>query len=147
MPKFSADKTAIREKWVIEAFKKDPRISGPKMAKMIKKELKASMRTVRVYELRDQVLKELGWTKSEGRPVPPNGTFLEQAHRTGEGIENAPALSGNPLEGRCVIPVADTNEGIHTQRVLAFMNEKGFFTPKVKVEAITDRYVIIARES
>lgn len=146
MPKFTAVGTEVREQWVRDKFMSNPKLSGPKMGKMLKKEFKASMRTVRIYELRDSVLLTLGWKKNEdGRPIAP--TFAEQANRTGEGVHppNGTPLA-DPLFNRCVVPVEDVTDAVSFQQKLSFMNDKGFLTPKLKVEAVTDKYVILARE-
>jgi hypothetical protein len=144
MARFTAEKTEERETWVRKHFMKDPQISGPEMNKLIKKELKASMRATRIYELRDEVLKKLGWKKDRrGNPQPPNGHYSEQANREAEGVA-PPTTLADPLIGRCVIPVEDVTDGVSFQQKIQFMNEKGFLKPKVNVEAVTGSYVIIS---
>jgi len=158
MSKIKYVDTQIREQWIVDHFQKDPTISGPKMMKMVKDKFKQSMRAVRVYELRDGVLKTLGWKKDgSGHPVPPHGEvatkgvpvttahFVEQAHRAGvETVQTGFIV--DPLIGRCVVPCEDVTDGVSFQQKIAFMNEKGFLTPKVKVEAVTDSYIILKKE-
>jgi len=151
MPKFKAETTQKREQWVTDQFMANPLISGPEMNRMLKSTFKASMRTVRLYELRDAVLLTLGWTKnSDGRPVPPqNGNgkhYAEQANRLGEETPPLNLMLADPLIGRCVVPVEDVTDAVSFQQKIAFMNEKGFLAPKLNVEAVTGSYVILSRQ-
>lgn len=147
MPKFTKEQSQMREDWVRQLFLKNPKISGPEMVKMLKKHDKAGMRMGLIYEIRDEVLKQLKWTKDErGNPIPPptNGA-IEQAHREGDNGK-VPKLP-NPLVGRCVIPCEDVTDATSFQQKLQFMNEEGFLNPKLKVETATDSYIIVARSN
>lgn len=155
MPKLKYVDTLAREQWVIDEFRKNPSISGPKMLKLIKKQFKHSMRAVRVYELRSNVLKDMGWSRDQyGHPVPPQATlphpvstekYAEEAHRN-EGSQGQAKVSVDPLAGRCVVPCEDVTDGVSFQQKIALMNDKGFLMPKLRVEAVTDTYVILKHD-
>lgn len=147
MPKLKASETAEREAWVIERFKKDPHLSGPRMVELMKRKFKHQMRATRIYELRDVVLQEMGWGKDEyGHPVKPSKAVVQQAFRkSGEEATKGTNGVADPLFGRCVVPCEDVTDGVSFQQKLAFMNEKGFLSPQLQVEAVTDSYMIIRR--
>lgn len=142
MPRLKNVDVQEREAWVLDNFKNNPRISGPKMNKMLKRKFKSTMRIASIYELRESVLKALGWAKDDrGTPIPP-GSWQGPAEAV---AARAEPKGEDPLFGRCVVPVTSMEDASGFEKKLAFMNEKGFLKPELRVEAISPTYVIVAR--
>lgn len=155
MPRLKNVDVEKREQWVMEQFRFDPRISGPEMNRLLRGEFKNTMRTTRIYELRDEVISDLatlGWKKDrDGKPVPPEGWVLPEdrgvevsANRNGEGTLTPITQATNPLLGRCVVPVESVQDGVGFARKLEFMASQSFIG--LKVEAVGPTYVVVSKE-
>lgn len=155
MPRLKNSEVDKREQWVMEQFRRDPRISGPDMNKLLKQKYKNAMRMTRIYELREEVLSDLKWKKDKyGHPLPPAGWVSPEEHeahvevsanRTGE-TQAPTTVADNPLAGRCVVPVASIEDGVNFARKLEVLNKDNFIQPKLKVEAVGPTYVVVAPE-
>lgn len=161
MPRLKDVDSEERNEWVKQLFRDDPQISQPKMQKMVKSRYKNTMRAKKIYELRNQVLKELGWTKDEhGMPVPPAkrngkklnvpalrsaqvaGEALSAAHREGDQMLEAPEAS--VLFKTCLVPVEDESDGASFKTKLEYLRSKGQTT--MKVDSFTSTYAVVSRD-
>ncbi len=162
MPRLKDVDSEERNQWVMKLFRDDPQISQPKMQKLVHARYKNTMRAKKIYELRNAVLKEMGWTKDEhGTPQPPKarkvkpdlnvpplrsaevaGEALASAHRTGEEMLEAPESA--ILFKTCIVPVEDEADAQGFSRKLELLRSKGQTT--LKVDSFTSRYAVVSRD-
>jgi hypothetical protein len=154
MPRLKESEVAEREGWVLEKFRSDPRISAPKMNKLLKERYKNTMRAKRIYELRDAVLDELGWKKDAGgTPQPPKEKKNGKGKGKGKHVQpetNVPALSqANRIDeepaspfSSWLVPAEGIEDAVSFQRKLNALRDKGATT--LKVDSFTERYVVVS---
>lgn len=169
MPRLKNSDVEEREGWVLEQFRSDPRISAPKMNAKMKDRYKSTMRAKRIYELRDVVLEELGWSKDQfGSPTPPKSGDGRKKGRKGKPpAEVQPELNVPPLRAATtdaeklqqanrtgeeqpslfstwIVPAEGIADAVSFQRKLNHLRDKG--GPRLKVDSFTERYVVVSLE-
>jgi hypothetical protein len=145
MSRITADEADKRRKFALACWRKNPKLSVPKMNDLIKKEFKGRMNTQHLYAIRKEVWKELG-LGDDGEPKKKKGG--------GDGVAVArePAAAYSAARSSATKPVGDhepvvislrsRDDGPAIAHAFEIARERGLCDVSVE---LTDKYAILER--